>query len=112
MSSYPHLGSDQMKRTRQSSRWCRSRLMHRSKQLFYHLIGTVKQRHRHIEPESPLSQYGIADRWKCTICQSEPRFATTNVTRPLALNGCPSRTPVTVSRPVMTTAASDKTVAA
>src|ERR1700679_2664485 len=52
-------------------------------------------------------QFGIADRWKCTICQSEPRFATMKVTRPRALNGCPLRTPVRVSNPVMTTSVSD-----
>src|SRR6266480_946248 len=56
-------------------------------------------------------QFGIADRWKCTICQSEPRLATTKVTRPLALTGFPSRTPVTVSKPVTTTAVSDNTMA-
>ena len=32
-----------------------------------------------------LRQFGIADRWKCTICQAGPRFATRKVTRPLLL---------------------------
>ena len=58
-----------------------------------------------------LRHFGIADLWKCTICHSAPRFATTNVTRPLALYGTPSRTPVTVSKPVNRTAVSDNTVA-
>ena len=59
---------------------------------------------------STARQFGIADRWKCTICQSESRFAMTNVTRPLELNGVPSRIPVMVSKPVTTTTVSDKTM--
>jgi hypothetical protein len=53
---------------------------------------------------------GIAERWKCTIFQSGPRFATRNVTRPLALRVLPSLTRVTVSRPLMRTEVSDKII--
>jgi len=53
---------------------------------------------------------GIADRWKCTIFQSEPRLAITNVTRPGLLKVLPSSTPVEVFSPAMTTAVSDRTI--
>ena len=53
---------------------------------------------------------GIADRWKCTIFQSEPRLAITNVTRPGLLKGLPSNTPVELFNPAMTTAVSDRTM--
>jgi len=32
-------------------------------------------------------QFGIADRWKWTICQSAARLAMTNVSRPARLSG-------------------------
>jgi hypothetical protein len=57
-----------------------------------------------------LFHCGIADLWKCAICQSPPRFATTNVVRPDALIGLPSFTKVTVSSPVTTTAVSEGTM--
>ena len=57
-----------------------------------------------------FSHCGIADRWKCTIFQSEPRLAITNVTRPGLLKGLPSSTPVEVFNPAMTTAVSDRTM--
>ena len=53
---------------------------------------------------------GIADRWKCTIFQSGPRLAITNVTRPGLLKGLPSDTPVELFNPAMTTAVSDRTI--
>jgi hypothetical protein len=55
-------------------------------------------------------QFGMADRCRCTICQSEPRFAITYVKRPGLLTGVPSRTLVWVSKPVTTTTVSETTM--
>jgi hypothetical protein len=54
--------------------------------------------------------FGIADRWKCTIFQSEPRLAITNVIRSGLQKGLPSNTPVELFNPAMTTAVSDRTM--
>jgi hypothetical protein len=61
-------------------------------------------------PSCRLLQFGIAERWKCTIFQSSPRLPSTKLTRPAALIGVPSRTALTVSRPTTRTAVSDTAI--
>src|SRR6185369_823254 len=71
---------------------------------------SVKQSSRATIGVLRFAYCGIADRWKCTIFQSEPRLAITNVTRPGLLKGLSSSTPVEVFNPAMTTAVSDRTM--
>jgi hypothetical protein len=74
---------------------------------FHGLNGISAPGHDASHVSCTVRQFGMAERWKCTICQFAPRFAMINVTRPSELTGVPSRTPVTVSKPVITTTVSD-----
>ena len=67
--------------------------------------------HRHVS-KVPIAevnggQFGVADRWKWTICQSAPRLAMTNVSRPAKFTGLSATTPTIVSKPATTTVVSE-----
>src|SRR5271154_5152397 len=55
------------------------------------------------DPQILRYVWGNGDRCRWTIIQPGPRFATTKVTRPLAIICCPSLVPVMVSNPAITT---------